>query len=100
MTRQDFIAQLVEELKQHDINVSNKTADIMIKSFVNVITKTVASNEKLAINGFGTFEPAFRAARVGRNPANGEALDVPAKYVPKFKAASAFKTLVNDSLQQ
>ena len=38
---------------------------------------------------------ACRAARTGRNPATGEAVQIPAKKLPKFKPGAALKDAVN-----
>lgn len=94
MTKQELIAKVVEELKVNEVDVNAKTADVLLKSIVNVVTNLVASGEKVAIAGLGTFEPKKRAARTGRNPSNGETINIPAKTVPGFKAATAFKTAV------
>src|SRR5690606_41352602 len=56
----------------------------------------VAAGDKVAITGFGVFEKAERAARTARNPATGEAIQVPASFVPRFRAGADFKDLVND----
>ena len=44
--------------------------------------------------GFGTFEAKKRGARVGRNPATKEAIEIPASTAPVFKAGKAFKDAV------
>jgi len=44
--------------------------------------------------GFGTFKSAKRAARTGKNPKTGAALDIPETVVPKFSAGSTFKAAV------
>ena len=41
--------------------------------------------------GFGTFKSAKREARVGRNPATGAELKIPALIQPKFVAGKLFK---------
>jgi DNA-binding protein HU-beta len=46
--------------------------------------------------GFGTFKVVHRAARKARNPQTGEAIDVPAKTVPKFKPSKAMKEMCLD----
>lgn len=94
MTKQDLIVKLVEELKANEIDVNQKTADVILKSVCNVITTGVSAGEKLSIPGFGSFEPQVRAARIARSPATGQEIQVPEKTVPKFKAASAFKNAV------
>ena len=53
------------------------------------------SGDKVQIIGFGSFEVRDRAARTGKNPLTGEAMEIPAAKVPAFKAGRALKDLVN-----
>lgn len=70
-------------------------ATVITNAVIDVIMETLAAGDNIVIAGFGTFEPAARAARVGRNPHTGEAIDVPAKVAPKFKPSQTFKNAVN-----
>ena len=44
--------------------------------------------------GLGKLELKNRAARIGRNPATGEAIQIPAKRVVKFRVAKAAKDAI------
>ena len=69
--------------------------DAALKSFVNVVSDALQKKDKVQLIGFGTFETAERAARTGRNPANGEPLKIKASTQVKFKAGAALKEKVN-----
>ena len=45
--------------------------------------------------GFGAFEVKERAARTGRNPKTGEAVEIPASKYVAFSAGSQLKDKVN-----
>ena len=47
----------------------------------------VATEEKVVLTGFGTFQRKARAAKIGRNPATGESIPIPAKTAITFKAS-------------
>ena len=66
-----------------------------IDAFVNQVTAAVAKGDKVALVGFGTFQSAKRAAKTGRNPKTGAALEIPASISPKFSPGAAFKAKVN-----
>ena len=51
--------------------------------------------EEVTIHGFGKFAPATRAARVGRNPQTGEAINIPARVDLTFKAGKQVKDKLN-----
>jgi len=76
-------------------HVSEATVGDVIKSFTTVTTEALAQGKNVQIVGFGSFKVAHRAATTGRNPATGEAINIPAKNVPKFKPGKAFKDAVN-----
>jgi len=59
------------------------------------ITASLASGEDVALVGFGTFSVKERAARKGRNPKTGEAIDIAASKVPDFKVGKSLKDSVN-----
>jgi len=74
--------------------VSKTAAAAVLDACVGGIVTAVAAGDDVAIAGLGTFKAAKREARTGRNPLTGDKLKIPAKTVPKFSAASAFKAAV------
>jgi DNA-binding protein HU-beta len=66
-----------------------------VNAVLDTIQETVASGDKVSITGFGVFEKQVRPARTARNPATGAAIKVPKTSVPKFRAGSDFKAMVN-----
>ena len=74
---------------------TKKEVAAVIDAFIETVERTVANGEKVTLFGFGTFEAKKRAARVGRNPANGELIQIPAKTAPVFSASKTFKEAVN-----
>ena len=71
-----------------------KAAAIAVDAFTDTVTTAVASGEKVAIIGFGSWESVERPAKDARNPATGAVIHVPATRVPKFKAGTEFKIRV------
>lgn len=63
---------------------SKKALDACVEAIVGALK----ADDKVSLVGFGTFSVAKRAARKGVNPANGKAINIPAKNVVKFKAGA------------
>ena len=63
-------------------------------AITSAITDTLAMNERVTLVGFGTFQVMERKARRGVNPQTREAINIPAKKVPKFKAGKNLKEAV------
>ena len=76
-------------------NLTQKQAGAALDAIITSIEDTVASGDKLALIGFGTFEAKKIAAKKARNPRTGETVAVPAKTVPAFKPGKSFKEKVN-----
>lgn len=49
------------------------------------IIEQLKAGKRVTIRGFGSFTPALRKARTGRNPGTGEPIAIPAKRTVKFK---------------
>jgi len=66
----------------------------VLEAIVETIQNVVVAGERVTLSGFGVFERADRAPRVGRNPANGSAVQIAARSVPAFRPGTEFKELV------
>jgi DNA-binding protein HU-beta len=67
-----------------------------VGSFMDELAKLAYQEAKdgFVLPGIGKLVLVHRKARVGRNPATGEAVDIPAKTVVKFRVAKACKESV------
>ena len=70
------------------------SAEQAVDTVVESIIETLKKGEEVSIAGLGIFSVKERAARTARNPRTGEAIQVPAMTVPKFRAAKALKEAV------
>ena len=61
---------------------------------VAAVTAALVAGDAVTLVGFGTFSVKKRAARKGRNPKTGEAIDIAASTVPDFKAGKSLKDAV------
>ncbi|KMY50033.1 HU family DNA-binding protein [Peribacillus loiseleuriae] len=65
-----------------------------VDAWIEIISTTLAKEEKIQLVGFGTFEVRDRAARTGRNPQTGEEIQIAASKVPAFKPGKELKEAV------
>ena len=89
MNKAELVAAIAAKLE-----CSQKDADRVVNVFTQAVMEAVAAGEKVALVGFGTFEPKDRKAREGRNPKTGETIAIPAGRVPVFSAGKVFKQAV------
>jgi len=88
MTKTEFVAKVAEELE-----VPKTVAAETVEAFLKVTTDLLKAGDKVTFPGFGTFEISQRAARVGRNPQTGAALNIAASKSGKFSAGKNLKNL-------
>ena len=55
---------------------------------IEAVSEALASDDKVALIGFGTFSVANKEERTGINPRTKEAITIPARKVIKFKPGS------------
>jgi len=86
-------ASLAEAIAEK-IGASKADGERAIETVIDSIVSTLKSGGEVSIAGLGIFSAKQRAARTARNPRTGEAVQVPAMRVPKFRAAKALKDAV------
>lgn len=82
--------ELINAVAIHS-GVERKVAKAVIEGTVDVILANVANGEIVNISGFAKFFKKKRPARIGRNPATGEQIQIKAKTVAKITALKGFK---------
>ncbi len=91
MTKSELMARLAvryPELRAIDvIDVAQGILDTM--------TQSLAEGRRVEIRGFGSFDLLFRHPRIGRNPLSGQKVQVPAKYVVRFKVGKDMRAGVD-----
>ena len=72
-------------------SLSRAEAAAGVDAVVCAVADALERGKAVNIPGFGKFFTGHRAARQGRNPRTGEAVAIPARTVPVFKAGKALR---------
>ena len=80
ITKTDLVKNVAQKTE-----MSKKDVAIVLDSLTEEIMSEVAKRNKVQLIGFGTFEAHHRNARKGRNPQNGEEIEIPATEVPSIQ---------------
>jgi len=84
------LKQIATELaKKHEL--SNKAASAFLDDFVALTTKHLKKGARIRLTGLGIMSVRKRAARMGRNPATGEAIKIKASKKVAFRASKDLK---------
>src|SRR3974390_2821749 len=79
----------VQLAEKHEM--SNKQAALVLDDLIGLVTKHLKKGARIRLNGLGILVVRKRAARMGRNPATGEAIKIKASKKVAFRAAKELK---------
>ena len=74
--------------------MSKKSTEAVLGDLVSLVTKHLKKGDRIRIGGLGILQVRKRAARMGRNPATGEPIQIKASKKVAFRAAKELKESV------
>lgn len=86
VTLKHIVAEIAEK---HEL--PKKQVQGVLDGFVELLGKKLRKGDKIRIPSLGIFVVAKRAARMGRNPATGEAIKIKASKKVRFRVAKDLK---------
>jgi len=89
MTKSELLQHLAEKL-----GVTKKQVQEFLEILASVAATETKKNGEFTLPGIGKLVKKHREARMGRNPATGEQIKIPAKTVVKFRVAKAAKDAI------
>jgi len=89
VTLRNLAAKLSE-----DHEMSKKQTEAVLNDLVTNISKHLKKGDRIRIGGLGILQVRKRAARMGRNPATGEPIQIKASKKVAFRAAKELKESV------
>ncbi len=90
MTKAELVEQIAEK-----INLTKKDTERIVNIVFGNIMSSLSEGDKVELRGFGSFRVRSRNSRDGRNPRTGEAVAIPPKNVPFFKAGKELRQMVD-----
>jgi len=89
-------SELVAKLALKYDHLPSDDLERVVAVILDEISDALARGERVELRGFGAFSVRQRQSRTGRNPRTGEAVSVPEKSVPFFKAGKDLRARVNN----
>jgi DNA-binding protein HU-beta len=90
MNKNDLIDAVAERT-----SLAKSDAARAVEAVLGTIADSLKKGDVVTLSGFGAFATKTRAARTGRNPRTGEAIQIAASRVPGFKAGKGLKDAVS-----
>jgi DNA-binding protein HU-beta len=89
LTKKEIIAELAE-----NNGMTKEQVTAFLNSLAEMAYREAKKSSKFLLPGFGQLKLVHRAARVGRNPATGETVNLPEKIAGKFTLSKACKDAI------
>jgi len=89
MTKSQLVAHFAEKF-----DLPKKTAAEIVDEYANLATSQAKKAGEFTMPGIGKLVKAHRKARMGRNPATGEAIKIKAKTVVKMRLSKTIKDAI------
>ena len=90
MNKKDLIDQIASEL-----SVTAVDAGRFVNAFQSILTSEMQQNQKLMLQGFGTFWPAKQKERLGHSPFTNDLVLIKAQNIVKFKPGKLLLEVLN-----
>jgi DNA-binding protein HU-beta len=90
MTQAQFFQAVAEGSQVTKVQVR-----AVFQAVEEVVTKRLKAEGKIPLGGLGAVKLVDRKARIGRNPATGEQIKIPARTAIKITPAKALKDIFN-----
>ena len=89
VTLKNIAAEIAEK---HEL--PKKQINLIMEDLIDSLVKNLKKGNRVRLAGLGILQVRKRAARMGRNPATGETIKIPAKKKIAFRAAKELKEAV------
>ncbi|MEM6487632.1 MAG: integration host factor subunit beta [Pseudomonadota bacterium] len=89
-------SELIQKIAEENPHLYQRDVERIVSTVFEEITTALARGDRVELRGFGAFSVKTRDARTGRNPRTGQAVPVPEKRVPFFKAGKDMRERMNN----
>ncbi len=89
-------SELIQIIADENPHLYQRDVERIVNTVFDEIVEAMARGDRVELRGFGAFSVKSRAARIGRNPRTGEAVEVEAKSVPFFKTGKLLRDRLNN----
>lgn len=86
-------SELIEAIAVY-ADIPKSAAGRALDGALEAMKSALKNGEAVTLAGFGSFYVGERAARTGRNPRTGKAIEIEAAKIPKFRPGKALKDAV------
>lgn len=90
----------IVDLMSANTGLSKRQSELSLNALLKIIEHSLVNGGAVKLVDFGHFRTSQRQARLGRNPFNGDVINIPAKRAIVFRAAISIKRAVLNNLPE
>ena len=95
ITKREQVLRITDKLGLRGVEIRQQDVQLVVQSFIDEITDSLAQGESVVLRNFGSFEVKEMRAKIGRNPKDpSKNVPIPARAVVKFKVGKEMKEKV------
>lgn len=91
LTQKELIDTITQELGVSGTPINKTQVAAVLDRYAVIATRTLKAGGDVPLAGLGKLKAGQRAARTGRNPATGAAIEIPAKTTVKLSVGKALE---------
>ena len=88
-------SELVKRISSQNPHLYDRDIEKVVNAILDEMVEALRRGDRVELRGFGAFSAKIRAARTGRNPRTGVAVQVAKKAVPFFKTGKEMRARLN-----
>ena len=88
-------SELIERITAQNPHLLQRDIEKVVNTIFDQIVEALRRGDRVELRGFGASSAKRRAARTGRNPRTGVAVQVAKKAVPFFKTGKEMRARLN-----
>ncbi len=92
-------SELIQKITERNPHLYQRDVERIVNTILDEIVRAMANDNRVELRGFGAFSVKHRKPRTARNPRTGEAVEVPGKKVPFFKAGKEMRERLNEDYE-
>lgn len=98
MNQSQLIQALADQTGESGTALNKTEVSRVLVALSGVVQHQLKAGEEVSLPGLGKLKALHKAAKTGRNPRTGEAVEIPAKTVAKFVPAKALTDAINGAV--
>ena len=96
LTKQALVDTITQELGVGGTPISKVQVEAVLGRYAVIAVRALKAGGELPLPGIGKLKGTIREARIGRNPATGQPIDIPAKRVVSLTVSKVLKDTINE----